>query len=581
MSIRSKTLTINDHYCQICTYTSSVTGKKRLSSFSCDHCRLSMCYDCFEKHTAQLVDEYSQIQKRYSQLADLFNNKRELLKTFEEQCVCSVNTAFDKVLNDLQTLRKESIDYVKQQFNESQTVISDMITNMNSLIAKSQQNWNRNGITNNVILELDIQSKQINEMQQHLNTFSLPNMQLKMSTYPRNKLNLDCQLLNDSYTASKKFSSSYPGKIISTKCLCGQHMEYDNEKIDVDTEVEELNENLYSTKEIQTDSIIESVHKTYVDDVVDNDDDDEEYFSLQEEISELNNLPHTERFLSKRYINQGTILTQNEVDRIASDGEHCLYFSDASKSLCYILNILSDKRVNETSRTKEITCRWPHYPIIDLVYSPASSQFVCATKTGVYTCTIDSDNDESTIDIQLQITQSWSYIRLSADKHFLWLWTDTPHLSQLHVYSAKTFDCIKLFDLHNYSRFSDNSTSFCIHANLIATVFQFKQTTNTMTYKKNFRVTLCDNIDLHELCTINLGECDIDHEIRANNDGIFFITNGKKKLWIVDRYGKKEYVKLHRTGRALTVHTTNQILIANGTKQLQCIELMQSDNKNI
>ncbi|CAF0795748.1 unnamed protein product [Rotaria sordida] len=580
MSIRSKTLPIDEHYCQICTYTSSITGKKRLSYYSCDHCHLSMCYDCFEKHTTQLIDEYLEIQKRYSQLANLFNNKQQLLKTFEEHCIRSVNTVFDEVLDDLQTLRKESIDYVQQQFNESQIVISDMITNIKSLITKSQQNWIRDGIKKHVILELDIQRKQINDIEQDFNKFSLSNMQLKMSTYPRNKLDLDCQLLLSSYTTIKKFSYSYPGKIISTKCSYDQHTEYENEKIDVDTEVEELNENLYSTKQIQTDSVIESVHNTDVDDDVE-DDKDEEYFSLQEETSELNNSIHTEHCLSKRYINQGTILTQNEVDRIASDGEHLLYFSDTSKSLCYILSILSDRRVNGTSRTKEITCRWPHSTILDLVYSPTSSQFICATKTGIYTCIIDSNNDDSTIDIQLQITQSWSYIRLSADKNFLWVWTDTPRLSQLHVYSPKTFDCIKQFDLRNYRLFSNNSTSFCIHTNLIATVFQFKQTTNTMIYKKNFHVTLCDNIGLQELCKINLGECDIDHEIRANNDGIFFITNGKKTLWIVDRYGKKEYVKLHRTGRALTVHTTNQILIANGTKHLQCIELIQNDNKNI
>jgi hypothetical protein len=85
-------------------------------------------------------------------------------------------------------------------------------------------------------------------------------------------------------------------------------------------------------------------------------------------------------------------------------------------------------------------------------------------------------------------------------------------------------------------------------------------------------VTLCDSTDLHELYTIRLGECDVDHEIRANNDGNFFITNGKRKLWIIDQNGQKEYVKLSRTGRALTIHKQNQILIANGTQQLQRIE---------
>ena len=172
----------------------------------------------------------------------------------------------------------------------------------------------------------------------------------------------------------------------------------------------------------------------------------------------------------------------------------------------------------------------------------------------------------------MQLTQHWSYVRLSADKNVLWLWTDTPRLSQLHVYSPKTFDCLKSFNLNDYPRFVDNSTSFCIQSNLLATVFQYKQTTKSITSRKYFHVTLCDSTDLHELCTIHLGECDIDHEIRANNDGKFFITNGKKKLWIVDQNGKREFVKLDYTGRALTIHQKNQILIANGTQQLQRIE---------
>ncbi|CAF2113505.1 unnamed protein product [Rotaria magnacalcarata] len=591
MSILSNTLVNNDNYCQICTCTSTVTGKKRLSCFACDHCRLSMCYECFYKHTTQLVDEYSQIQKRYSKLDELFNHKRQLLQTFEEHCTHSVNNAFDEIVNDLQILRKESIDYVKQQFNDAQIVISDMITNVKSLIDESQDHWAHNGITKNVIIELDGQREQMNEIEQRFDSFALPHMQLKVSTYPRNQFDLDCQLSFNLDTATKKFLPSYPGKVISTKCLCSLQNGYENEKFDVNTEVEELQQTVYSTKEMQTDAISEPARtkcKDYTDDNVGDDDydkndikDEDEYFSLKDEICELTNSTNAEHSLRKHYISQSIILTQNEVDRIASDGEHLLYFSDVSKSLCYVRNIsFGDKRTNGTSQTTEVTCRWPHTPILDLVYSPASSQFVCATKTGIYTCTVDSDHDDSTIDIQLQLAQSWSYIRLSTDKHLLWIWTDTPQLSQLLIYSPKSFECIKIFNLTDYPHFSDNSTSFCIHSDIIATVFQYKQTKNTTTYKKCFHATFCDSSDLHKLCTINLGECDFDHEIRANNNGIFFVTNGKGRLWIVDRYGEKEYVKLFRTGRALTVHGTNQILIANGTKQLQRIELLQKDNKD-
>jgi hypothetical protein len=440
-----------------------------------------------------------------------------------------------------------------------------MMTNLKPFISESEQIRSHEDITKTVTDELEIQRKQISEIEHRLAIFSAPIMQLKMSTFPRSKFNLHCQLFLNSYQSTKQFSSSSPGKIITTKCTYDQQTEHDIEKLDIDTEVEELNQLIYSTKQTQTDFNIQPTLNV--------DEDEDEYFSLQDETTELINRMNTECSLSTHYTSQGTITTQNEVDRIASDGEHLLYFSDASKTLCYITNISSDRQTNGISTTKEITCRWPHHSILDIVYSPVSSQFICATKTGVYTCNIDSTNDNSTIDIQMQLSQNWSYIRLSADEKFLWLWTDTPRLSQLSIYAPKTFDCIKSFNLNEYARFSDNSTSFCIHSNLLATVFQYKQTTtNAITYKKHFHVTLCDSTDLHELYTIRLGECDVDHEIRANNDGNFFITNGKRKLWIIDQNGQKEFVKLSRTGRALTIHKQNQILIANGTQQLQRIE---------
>ena len=117
MSVRAKTPTTDDPYCQLC---SSASGNKRLSSFSCDHCRLLLCYDCFEKHTTNLPDEHSQLQKRFFHLTDLFLNKKQLFATFEEHCLRNVNSTFDEIINDLQKLRKESIDYVKQQFNDAE-----------------------------------------------------------------------------------------------------------------------------------------------------------------------------------------------------------------------------------------------------------------------------------------------------------------------------------------------------------------------------------------------------------------------------------------------------------------------------
>ena len=83
-----------------------------------------MCYDCFEKHTSQLIDEYSQLQKRFTQLTYLFDEKRQFFGQFQEHCLRSVNAAFDEAVKDLQSLRENSIDYVRHQFNDADVSFS-------------------------------------------------------------------------------------------------------------------------------------------------------------------------------------------------------------------------------------------------------------------------------------------------------------------------------------------------------------------------------------------------------------------------------------------------------------------------
>src|SRR5215467_13577785 len=99
MSYRPRIPSLDDHYCQVCSASSS-NPNRHLSCFSCDHCRLTMCYECFEKHTNQLIDEFSQMQKRFSNLNNLFDDKRQFLAQFQEHCIRTVNSAFDEAVND-------------------------------------------------------------------------------------------------------------------------------------------------------------------------------------------------------------------------------------------------------------------------------------------------------------------------------------------------------------------------------------------------------------------------------------------------------------------------------------------------
>lgn len=111
---------LDDHYCQVCSTPSTTNNEKRLSCFSCDHCRMSMCYECFERHTNSLIEEYNQIQTHFNQLIIQVENKRQFLATFQEHCLRNVNATFDEILNDLQNLRRESLAYVQQQFNDTE-----------------------------------------------------------------------------------------------------------------------------------------------------------------------------------------------------------------------------------------------------------------------------------------------------------------------------------------------------------------------------------------------------------------------------------------------------------------------------
>jgi hypothetical protein len=405
------------------------------------------------------------------------------------------------------------------------------------------------------------ESKQIDEIEQRLNLFSTPRMTLQLCTYPRHKLDLKCQLLMNTSVSNSRFVSHGTDQMISARCIT-------SDNIEIETDMEQVHGNLLIDKQIQTEpswnmmSYVRSEQK-------DNGDDLENNYSVHDDTNELNTRSCQEYARCTRLTCQRTIITQHGVDRIASDGEHLLYFSDTSNVLCYVSAVITDPSFMDMSITKESVCRWPHHPIIDLIYSSLSSQFICATRTGVYTCVIHFNNGDYTIDIQLKLAQNWSYVRLSTDKNHLWLWTDTSYSSQLRVYSPVTFSCLKNFDLYDYPCFFDNSTSFCIHDQRLVTIFQFQHSTTAN--DTHFHVTFCDSKDLRQLSTVPLGECDIDHEIRANHCGTFFIINGKRTLWIIDEHEHVEYVTLTRTGRALTIHKNDEILIANGTQQLQCI----------
>ncbi|CAF4495921.1 unnamed protein product, partial [Didymodactylos carnosus] len=204
-----------------------------------------------------------------------------------------------------------------------------------------------------------------------------------------------------------------------------------------------------------------------------NSDDGDNKFSLTYDETKLNSKTITEHYTSGRYEQTSSIITQNEVDRIASDGQNFLYFSDTTKSLCYIYELIR----TPIMATREITARWRYMPVLDLIWSDVRKQYLCATKQGIYSCMcfINSRHKIDKIDVNIELAKNWSYVRLSVNNDTIAIWSDTQETSELNFYNPVTFEHTKYLDLRKYSRFCDNSTSFCLYKNSIATLFQFKQ----------------------------------------------------------------------------------------------------------
>lgn len=127
MNNQSKASSKDDAYCQLCSTLPATKNNKRLSSFFCDHCQLSLCYHCFEQHAKiNKKDRSSAPPSQLAQIKDLFEKKRQLLSNFQEHCLRNLQSAFDEVFQDLENLRQESVSYVQQQFHDAE--VSDIRT---------------------------------------------------------------------------------------------------------------------------------------------------------------------------------------------------------------------------------------------------------------------------------------------------------------------------------------------------------------------------------------------------------------------------------------------------------------------
>jgi hypothetical protein len=252
--------------------------------------------------------------------------------------------------------------------------------------------------------------------------------------------------------------------------------------------------------------------------------------------------------------------TSFNIDRMASDGENVLYTSyyDARPDL--IAYCLMDDDNNDADEYRD----WNQSRIKDMIWWNSIGKFICATGDGVYT--VDYANRR--FKILCVIREKWSFIRVAANTHQLFIWMQPVEndFNGIEIYSPQ-FACIRIIDFNTdrIGNFVNDTASFCVTDNFIASICTRKQNNREV-----FQVTFCD-MNMNKLRTLRLGRFKNRIEIRADEIERFFITTGLRRFYIVYSNGAKQVINLQNDSNYIAVLSDQRVAVSNQNNSMEIL----------
>jgi hypothetical protein len=259
--------------------------------------------------------------------------------------------------------------------------------------------------------------------------------------------------------------------------------------------------------------------------------------------------------------------TSDDVDRMASDGENILYttyYDDEPDRIAYCC--MDD----DDDEEDEYRC-WNRSRIVDMIWWDSIKKFVCATKEGIYTVVYAHKKFK----ITEVIHGKWSFIRVAANTHhlFLWMKSEKNNFRGIEVYTTQLEFGRKIdFDKYRNELFINESIGFCVTDKLIASIY-----THMQRNCKVVEVTFCD-MNMNKSNSITLGECNRKTEIRTNGEDRFFITTGLRSFHIASSNGRKETIDLENKGKSLAVLNDQHVAVSNGRSDIQLVPYSTHDS---
>jgi hypothetical protein len=252
--------------------------------------------------------------------------------------------------------------------------------------------------------------------------------------------------------------------------------------------------------------------------------------------------------------------TSYTVNRMASDGENILYTHYYYEGPDLIVYCIMD----DNDRNRDKYHDWQQSRIVDMVWWDSIDKFICASNDAVYT--VEYINGR--FKIRRSLRGSWSCVRVATNAAhiFLWISSTVNDFQGFKVYSTQ-FERVRTIDFncHSVGSFIDQSTSFCMTDNRIASIC-----TRIENNCQVFQVSFCD-LNTNKLNSIRLGKCEDDIEIRTDGKDRFFITTGQRRFYIVYSNGSKKMINLDSDGDCIAVLHDRRIAIGNGSSNIQLV----------
>ena len=211
------------------------------------------------------------------------------------------------------------------------------------------------------------------------------------------------------------------------------------------------------------------------------------------------------------------IYTTYVVNRLASDGENVMYASYAEDGRDLIAYCTIQKR----SRGDDPFREWRGTRVEDMIWWSTIDKFLCASRTHIRTI----DYSQRKFHIQTVLYGQWSSVRMTTNSTNFFLHSKTPITNEMNIYTTN-FNLVQTIDLLQHPYLA-KSLGYCAHDDGFVSLHAQLRGQLHILQMKFF------DVELNKISLADLGALFGPTEIRSDDNGLFFITDGNRKLHIV------------------------------------------------